>query len=222
MKTIYTFGIVALMSFFGFSVSAQHVLPVRFTLEGGINFSNSSWDAGDLDKKARVGFQVGMMVEYPVTDAFYVQSGLSYTRKGAKVEGFRPEGSGYSDLNREITMNQMYIQIPLYAAYKIEVMPGTKIVFNAGPYIAQGIAGTSKVPGKVTFWNENYLATGEFSTFGGHDSLKRFDFGLGAGAGVEFASVVLTLRYELGLTDIGKNDLDYKNRNAALTLGYKF
>ncbi|MBD8346368.1 MULTISPECIES: porin family protein [unclassified Dysgonomonas] len=221
MKTIYKLSIVALMLVMGFGASAQHVLPVRFTLEGGLNISNSSWDASYLDKKARLGFQIGMMVEYPVTDAFYVQSGLSYTRKGAKVEGYRKEANG-GDLNREITMNQMYLQIPLYAAYKIEVVPGTKIVFNAGPYIAQGIAGTSKVPGKITFWNDNYLATGEFSTFGGHDSLKRFDFGLGGGAGVEFASVVVTLRYELGLTDIGKEELSYKNRNAAITLGYKF
>lgn len=220
MKTIYTFGIIALMLLMGFSASAQHVLPVRFTLEGGLNLSNSSWNAGSLDKKARFGFLVGMMVEYGITDAFYVQSGLSYTRKGAKVEGFREEGNG--DRNREITINQMYLQIPIYAAYKIEVVPGTKIVFNAGPYFAQGIAGTSKVPGKVTFWNEHYIASGEFSTFGGHNSLKRFDFGLGGGAGIEFASVVVTLRYELGLTDIGKDDLSYKNRNAALTLGYKF
>lgn len=220
MKTIYKLGVIALMAFFGVSASAQHVLPVRFTIEGGVNLSNSSWDAGDLDKKVRVGYQIGMMVEYPVTDAFYVQSGISYTGKGAKVEGSRTVGNG--DLNRDITMNQMYIQIPLYAAYKITIAPGTKIAFNAGPYFAQGVAGTSKVPGKVTFWNEHYIATGEFSTFGGHDSLKRFDFGLGTGAGVEFASVVVTLRYELGLTNIGKDGLDYKNRNAALTLGYKF
>ncbi|PXV69066.1 outer membrane protein with beta-barrel domain [Dysgonomonas alginatilytica] len=220
MKTIYKLSIIMAMLFMGFGASAQHVLPVRFTLEGGLNLSNSSWNAGPLDKKARAGFQVGMMVEYPVTDIFYVQSGLSYTRKGAKVEGFREEGN--IDSNREITMNQMYLQIPLYAAYKIQVVPGTKIVFNAGAYFAQGIAGTSKVPGKVTFWNEHYLASGEFSTFGGQNSLSRFDFGLGGGAGIEFASVVVTLRYELGLRDIGKNDLSYKNRNAALTLGYRF
>lgn len=62
MKTIYTFAIATLLSLFGFNISAQHVLPVRFTLEGDNNFSNSSWDAGDLDKKARVGFQVGMIL----------------------------------------------------------------------------------------------------------------------------------------------------------------
>lgn len=220
MKTIYKLSIVALMTLIGFSASAQHVLPVRFTLEGGLNLSNSSWDAGSLDKKNRVGFQIGMMVEYPVTDVFYLQSGLSYTRKGARVEGFREEGNG--DRNREITMNQMYLQVPVYVAGKIEVAPGVKIVLNAGPYFAQGIAGTSKVPGKVTFWNEHYIASGEFSTFGGHNSLKRFDFGLGAGVGVEFASVVVTLRTEMGLIDIGKDNLNYKNRNVALTLGYKF
>lgn len=220
MKTIYTFIISSVMSLLCLGVSAQHALPVQFTFEGGMNLSNSSWDAGNLDKKARVGFQVGVLVEYPVLDQLYLQSGLYYTRKGAKVEGSRTEGNG--DLNRDITVNQMYFQLPLYAAYKIEVMPGTKIVFNAGPYFAQGVAGRTNVPSRVTFWNEHYLAYTDFSSFGGSNSLRRFDFGLGTGVGVELAKILVSLRYELGLNNIGKNDLNYKNRNAALTLGYRF
>lgn len=220
MKIIYKLSIVALVSLMGLGASAQE-LPVRFGVEAGLNLSNSSWDAGSLDKKARVGFQVGVTADYAITDEWYLQSGLSFTTKGAKVEGESNIG-GDVITRGKLTVNQMYLQLPVYAAYKIEVMPGTRIVFNAGPYVAYGVGGKTKLSGSIPIINGGANIEDDINTFGGEGILNRFDFGLGAGVGVEFGHIVANIRYELGLVNIGQDNLDYKNRNAALTVGYKF
>lgn len=218
MKTIYKFSAIALMSVLALNVSAQG-LP-KFGVEAGVNLSNSSWDADPLDKKAKVGFQVGITADYAFTEEWHLQSGLSFTTKGAKVEGRVVEDDSMFD--GKITVNQSYLQLPIYAAYKLEVVPGTKIVFNAGPYLAYGIGGKTKVSGDVAILDQVATGSGKVDTFGSDGMLNRFDFGLGAGVGAEFGNIVATIRYELGLTNVGKDDLDYKNRNAALTLGYRF
>lgn len=218
MKTIYKFSAIALMSVLALNVSAQG-LP-KFGVEAGVNLSNSSWDLDPLDKKAKVGFQVGITADYAFTEEWHLQSGLSFTTKGAKVEGRVVEDGSMFD--GKITVNQSYLQLPIYAAYKLEVAPGTKIVFNAGPYLAYGVGGKTKVSGDVAILDQVATGSGKVDTFGSDGMLNRFDFGLGAGVGAEFGNIVATIRYELGLTNVGKDDLDYKNRNAALTLGYRF
>ncbi len=218
MKTIYKLTSIVLMSLLAFNVSSQE-LP-KFGIEAGVNLSNSSWDADPLDKKARVGFQVGITADYAFTDEWHLQSGLSFTTKGAKVEGRIVNSDTMFD--GKITVNQSYLQLPVYAAYKIEVVPGTKIVFNAGPYFAYGVGGKTKVSGDVAIFDQIGTGGGKVDTYGTDGFLKRFDFGLGAGVGAEFGNVVATIRYELGLTNLGEDGFDYKNRNAALTLGYRF
>lgn len=218
MKTIYKFSAIALMSVLALNVSAQG-LP-KLGIEAGVNLSNSSWDADPLDKKAKVGFQVGITADYAFTEEWHLQSGLSFTTKGAKIEGRIVEDDSMFD--GKITVNQSYLQLPVYAAYKLEVVPGTKIVFNAGPYVAYGLGGKTKVNGDVAILDQIATGEGKVDTYGTDGFLNRFDFGLGAGVGAEFGNIVATIRYELGLTNVGKDGLDYKNRNAALTLGYRF
>lgn len=219
MKITNRIAIIALISLIGLGASAQE-LP-KLGIEAGVNLSNSSWDVDPLDRKARVGFQVGLTADYAFTDAWHLQSGLSYTTKGGKVEGRTIADEDVFE--GKITVNQSYLQLPVYAAYKIEVVPGTRIVFNAGPYVALGTGGKSKVSGTLPTLNMIDVGDGNVDTFGEDGFLKRFDFGLGAGAGVELGNVVATIRYELGLINISQyNNFSYKNRNAALTLGYRF
>lgn len=219
MKTLYKFSAIALMSVLALNISAQG-LP-KFGIEAGVNLSNSSWDANPLDKKAKVGFQVGITADYAITNEWYLQSGLSFTTKGSKIEGRIIDQDWM--FNGKITVNQSYLQLPIYAAYKLEVLPGTKIVFNAGPYLAYGLGSKTKLDGnKAILDRGETISNGKIDIYESDNFLNRFDFGLGAGVGAEFGNIVATIRYELGLTNLGKDGLDYKNRNAALTLGYRF
>lgn len=56
----------------------------------------------------------------------------------------------------------------------------------------------------------------------GDDGFKRFDFGLGLKAGVEFnKKYQVALSYDFGLIDVQK-DLGMKNRNLMISFGYMF
>ena len=56
----------------------------------------------------------------------------------------------------------------------------------------------------------------------GDDGFKRFDFGLGLKAGVEFSKKYqVAISYDFGLVEVAK-DLGMKNRNLMISLGYMF
>ena len=194
------------------SVGLHAQSPFTFGVDGGVNLSNSSIDSDGGDKKMKIGFKLGLVAEYELQNNFFVQSGLSFTTKGFKYDiwGEFQNGS-YGEI--KTTWNQMYLQVPIYAGYKLEILEDTKLVFNLGPYLAYGVGGkcTVKAQGQK----------GKTDVFG-DDRLKRFDFGLGAGAGVEFGSYFAGVKYELGLTDIGRDNDTARNRNASFTIGYRF
>ncbi len=201
MKTIIKTSLVALALLVSVGASAQ--LPVSFGVKAGANLSNLS--EGDMD--AKVGFNVGITADINVAPSLYVLTGLELTTKGAKYDA---EVLG---IKSSVTLNPMYLQLPIHVGYKLEVVPGTNIVFRAGPYLAYGLGGKSTV--KVAGEKQK-------NDFFGDDGADRFDFGIGGGVGAEFGKISATLGYDFGLTKLWDADGAPKNRNAYLSLGYRF
>ena len=93
---------------------------------------------------------------------------------------------------------------------RIELAPNMKIVVSAGLYVAYGIGGKAKGNGK----SENLF---------GNDKFKRLDYGVGGSVGLELGKFVITGGYDFGLNNISDTKgIKVKNRNAYMTLGYKF
>ena len=203
-----TFSLIVAMLVAVTSVNAQELY---LGVKGGINLSNFSGDLEDAD--AKVGFNVGLAADYEFMFNHAIQTGLFFTTKGAKyTESFE----GFSG---EVNANPMYLQLPVHYAYKLDVSPGTRIVFHAGPYMAVGVGGKIKLKGSLAD-----VVSGEGSIdFFQDDWFKRFDAGLGLGVGAEFGQVLLDLGWDMGLVNIADaNNVDVKNQNAYLTVGYKF
>lgn len=229
MKTMIKTSLVALALLVSAGASAQ--MPISFGVKAGANLSNYS--EGDMD--AKFGFNVGITADINIAPSLYVLTGLELTTKGAKQEESISEsfmGTSYSIKVKE-TSNPMYLQLPIHLGYKLEVTPGTNIVFRAGPYLAYGIGGKSKTEISGNFGdldlnnllNQLDLKNGESDIFGnGENQLdtKRFDFGIGGGVGAEFGKISATIGYDLGLTKLYDADGAAKNRNAYLSLGYRF
>ncbi|MDH6354813.1 hypothetical protein M2132_001144 [Dysgonomonas sp. PH5-45] len=192
------------------SVGASAQLPLSFGINAGMNLSNVGGDIDDTD--AKVGFQVGVTADLALPMNFFLQSGLSFTTKGYKGNGFVLKDGVASDA--DITSNAMYLQLPIRAGYKLVSLPGLNLNVNAGPYFAHGIGGKTKY--------ESRIGDVKNDTFSKYE-LKRFDVGLGFGVGAEITKFTVNLGYEFGLINISKVDVyDIKNRNAFLTVGYKF
>ena len=189
------------------AVSAQMNLGVK----GGVNMSNFYGDELD-DKNVKIGFHIGLAADYDFAYNSAIQTGLFFTTKGAKYT------SSFGDASGELTVNPMYLQIPVHYAYKIDVSPGTRVVLHAGPYAAYGVGGKSKLSGSVGDIGAEY----EEDVFG-DDGFKRFDAGLGLGVGAEFGPLLFDIGCDMGLVNIVDSDNgDLKNQNAYLSVGYKF
>lgn len=173
--------------------------PVTFGVKAGVNLSTFGGDMKNT--KSAFKYQFGITADIELAQKFYLLTGLDLQTKGVKYE---PKSEP------DIKYNPMYLQIPVHLGYKIELLPGTKLVINAGPYIAYGIGGKAK-------------GGGSSEKIFGNDKFNRLDFGVGGGIGLEFGKFCVNGGYDLGLRNISDmKNTNIKNRNIYMTLGYKF
>lgn len=191
--------------------------PITIGVRAGMNFSNFTGDIDDLD--SRIGFNAGVVVDFPLMQSLYLQSGLFVTQKGAK----------YEEDGEEMKCNPLYIQIPVLASYRYNFSDATQLQVNFGPYLAYGISGKYKV-------EMEDMGKGEIDFFGDDDDQfggKRFEVGLQVGAGVTINKFYIGCAYEFGLTNAfdSKWDTDEdddpisfkgKNSNFMINVGYNF
>ena len=131
MKKIKLSLVIALLGMVSL-VGAQNT---SFSIKGGLNMSNFYGDELS-DKSMKTGFHVGVGADFEFTPNMAIQTGLLFSSKGAKYT------TDFLDSELDVTAN--FIQLPLHFAYKIDVMPGTRVVLHAGPYIAYGVSGKAK------------------------------------------------------------------------------
>lgn len=203
MRALVKTTIVAIALFVGVTVNAQN-LPVQFGVKGGVNLSNIT--DGDNGGDAKVGFNVGITLDYAIASDLYLLTGLEYSMKGMKDSG--------------IKLNLSYLQLPVHVGYKMSMTENTKIVLHAGPYLGYAVDGKWKVGSvSVDAFSDEFNDATE-----GAVKLGRFDFGLGLGVGLEVDKISIGLGYDFGLTNIydGSFDGKLRNMNAYLSVGYKF
>ena len=178
----------------------------EFGIKGGINASNLySTDADD--ENMLVGFNAGLYARLPITDNIAFQPELLYTTKGSKVEYNNAFASG------DVKLKLDYIELPLL--FKFNLTENFNI--QAGGYASYLVNSKVKGEGAVNFERDVT------------DNLQKFDAGLAAGVGVDFNPVSVGLRYNYGLTDIGKESntaipngfQDAKNSSFSLYVAYK-
>lgn len=216
---------VLLLSFIAFSAQSQ-------ILRAGVNLANVSiTDDGDIDEnKTLTSFQVGFIGNIKILPFLYFQPGVLFTGKGSKTE----DGATTDPTYYRATTNPLYVEIP--ANFVLKTPGPIKFFAGAGPYIAIGVAGKNRVDGKlagIAFSSERNIefsdddpSTLDYEEGAGFGIMKRFDYGLGATAGVETKNIVLSLNYGLGLAKLqsGSNSSandNNKHRVLSLTVGIK-
>src|SRR5690606_33378217 len=160
------------------------------------------------DFKLRPGFHIGAIVNIPVSGIFSLETGALLNTKGYRV-------NKKTDQSRTVVkFNLLYIDIPLTAKASFQV--GNKTIFaNFGPYMGIGLAGN--VRSDYTLGDETQTIEQEFEWGNDKDNegLKRLEFGLLIGGGIEFNSFVVALNYTHGFTNISLfkfDDFTLKNR----------
>ncbi|MCM1092427.1 MAG: porin family protein [Bacteroides sp.] len=188
MKKLFIAAIAAICAL---GVSAQtfwdgETAEKKFTLgvRAGLNIADMSGD--DVDAKSKANFHAGVSADWNIVNSFSVNSGIFYTGKGAK----------------DFSAN--FIEIPIYASYRLNFAEASQLQVNFGPYLDFGVGGDA------------------FKDYddGGIEG-KRFQMGLGVGAGYTFSKFFVGLQYQFGLTDCHE-DLNAKYNNLAISVGYNF
>ena len=177
----------------------------NYGIKGGVNFANMTISALGIGvtPKSLTAVHVGFVGEFDMKGNLTFNTGLLYS-----IKGFNMSAGGES-----VTETLNYLVVPLNFAYKFPINDKSKFLIQAGPYLGYALSGKDKYNGESS--------DVEF----GDGGMKRMDYGLGFGGGVDFGSVVLSLNYELGLANlVDGSDVDAsaKNKVVQLSIAYMF
>lgn len=183
-----------------------------FGVKGGVNFSNLYTEDVD-DNNVLTSFNVGVFVSLPLTNFLAIQPEFLYSRKGAELvyNNAFVSGTGKFKLN--------YIEVPILL--KVNLTENLNI--HAGPYLAYLI--------DAVVTNETANGNFDFEENFDNEDFNKFDFGLSAGAAFDFESVGFGVRYNYGLSTVGKERSilgttyafpNGKNSNVSIYTAFKF
>ncbi len=183
---------------------------ITWSAKGGIGFANCT--SSDHSMDSRMVGRIGVGIEKPLTPEWSIMPSLEFAMKGAK---FSESEKGYGDsYSYEENVSLYYLQIPVLAAYRLNLNDSWNMTLKAGPYLAFGVGGKIK----SSYESDGYDESEETEVF---NVCERFDFGFDLAADLEYHRYVFGLEYEFGLTSILKED-DIRNGAFYITVGYKF
>jgi len=193
---------------FGMLHAQDNNVNTEFGVKGGFNMSNLYQNDAN-DDNVLYGFNAGVYATLPISDFIAIQPEILFTTKGAELDYNNALASG----NAKFRLN--YIEVPLLV--RVNITKNFNV--HAGGYASYLVSSKVTGDGDVAF--DQRIDT---------DNLNKFDAGLAAGVGVDFNPISIGLRYNYGLTTVGKERTfagttytfpDAKNSNLTLYLSYK-
>lgn len=218
------FGLLMITTVMAGTVNAQ-----LFYAQGGLNLANiTSTGSGDTEDNATLAtFNTGLLGRFGLSKVVDLESGILLTGRGSKAETYFNGGADYV----KAKFNPLYVEVPLNVVVNIPLQSKTGLFVHAGPYAAVGVGGKTKLEtkfGPLTSESERDIEFSDDDPFtsaqedAAYNKLKRFDFGLNFGAGLDLNSIILKVNYGLGLTKIGStesnNNADDKNKYRILSI----
>ena len=211
MQSKFLCAVVLFMSAsFGMLQAQEENVTTEFGVKGGFNMSNFLSDDDEAtDENILYGFNAGVYATLPISDFVAIQPEILFTTRGSKLEYNSDLGSG----DAKFKLN--YIEVPLLVRVNIT----KNFNLQAGGYASYLVS--SKLTGN---------GAADFNEDIDTDDLNKFDAGIVAGVGVDFSPVSIGVRYNYGLTTIGKERTvagetfrapDAKNSNFSVYLSYR-
>lgn len=224
MKTILRLSLVLCFIFISTQIEAKN--PFGVSVKAGVNLSDY-YSSKIENSSLKVGYNVGIAVDYRLSRNFYLLSGIEVTSKGTRekdditqvyLDGF--DFSSPTDMHRyECIWSPLYLQVPLHVGYVVKAAEGMNFLFHLGPYASYGIGGNVKW--KIISHEGEVIDRVNADAFGKDGVLKRWDVGLGLGVGFEVKGIGVNLGYDLGFLR-GNSAYKLKNNTAHVSFAYRF
>lgn len=187
---------------------SQDVSKGKFSwgITAGAGMANMRFEQKIDDRDPIANIQAGVVIDFAIVDNFFLESGLTFQRKGYQMEMESEYNSAVGSISTNIdqTTNLFYLQLPILLNYRFNVGK-VGLIPQVGPYFAVGVGGKIKTETET----ENEPLEGyetidydvkEENSFS--DDRSRFDLG------VRFAGCVgigtdmkVSIGYDLGLVD---------------------
>lgn len=202
--------------------------PVRFGAYVGATSATVAEDEGSpfnefpeapLEKKRRLGLQVGLWLNKPLTGTFSLQPELHYTQKGLRYAG-TVAIPGEPAVDAELSLELGYLEVPVLLRADLGQGGGRVRPFLlAGPVLAYQLSCDIGV---------------DFDGLGGSDDcdaegdaeINKLDVGATVGGGLAFTlgarEATAGLRYTHGFRSLSKEQGGITNQNISLLFGIAF
>ena len=225
-KTLGSIALIAACMITANTVKAQS--KTTFGVRAGVNFQNingKDYDGNKLTNNLIPGFHIGANAEIPLVTEFYIQPGLLFSTKGAKMD-INDNGNKYTQ-----TTHLAYMELPVNFLYKPQLGAG-HLLAGLGPYLEVGVGGKVKYSGGGAPADHDVIFQNTVN--GSEANSGAYYRRVGAGAnflfGYEFSNKISAqLNAQLGLTDINPKDETHtdskatsKNTGFGVSIGYRF
>ena len=191
-------------------------------VQGGLNLSNitTTNSGGTQNNNLLTTFNAGIMARSNKTEPIALEAGLLIEGRGAKSNSYLT--SSTDDNYVKATFNPLYLELPVNFVLRLPLTHENNIFLNAGPYVAMGIGGKTKI--ETSFLGEKSNSTSSIgfndddpSTTqqedASYDKLKRFDYGVNVGAGIDLRKILLKVNYGYGLAKINSTQDNNSSNN---------
>jgi hypothetical protein len=192
-----------LLIIFGVTTKADAGNFLTLGVKAGGNFATqkNSFMGSSLDPSGITKFHAGLFsnIRIPIL-GLGLEADLLYSQKGSK----------YSYNSFDLTNRFNYIDIPIYLQWSLNLIL-VKPYIGVGPYFS--------IPMGIDVSGNDHLPEYDSNRF------NNSDFGFGAIVGIAILNKVhVSLSYQLGTKNLynGPSDINVKNRNFAVSLGYAF
>ena len=179
----------------------REVGTLSFIPKAGLNiaYTRDSEQIG-VNTKPRLGLVCGLELEYQLMKRFSLSAGALYSMQGekAKISG------GIFSSSQKVTAETDYINFPVLA--NVYILKGLALKVGVQPAVNV----------KSDFVSD--AAEGDLSFYG--IRVKTFNLDIPFGLSYEYKSFIFEARYNLGVTNLAKDD-DSKNRVVQITAGLK-
>ena len=152
---------------------AQRYLSPRVGLMGGVTSSEAK--IKDVDTKSVSLYHIGLTAELPLGGGFAIQPSLLYQVKGASADNIG--GMSVSDLGKSFETKVGYLEVPVQIQWGPDLVLFRPYAF-AEPFVGYRISSSNKEAAKAF-----------------KDELKKVEYGLGLGAGIDVWRLQISAKY---------------------------
>jgi hypothetical protein len=182
----------------------------KMLVRGGLHISSLAEGLSpELDTPiSKVGYFFGLGAEYPLGDTdFKIQPALNFTQRG-----YRADYRASADRRTYTTLN--YLELPVNLVWTSGGESMAKLYLMGGGYAALGLGGSSRIESGTT-------VTREYNVRFGFNE-QRLDYGLTAGAGIQFGFARIGAFYNHGLADVSRQFSNTRHRVYGVSFTYLF